>query len=75
MPDDEVYKIYLGNIKGPPGNARIASESIAGIVQPDNDTIIVDENGVITSVWPNQLTFVVKDDGHLYVRYDDPRLD
>ena len=74
MPD-EVHKIYLGNIKGPPGSSAIATDSRAGAVKPDNETIIITEDGTITSIFPSTVEFVVKDDGHLYIRYDDPRLD
>lgn len=75
MPDGEVHKIYLGNIKGPPGNSAIATSNRVGSVKPDNESIIVTEDGTITSILPTTLEFVVKDDGHLYIRYDDPRLD
>ena len=78
MPDDEVNKIYLCNIKGPPGNAgEIATVAKVGVVKPDGDTIVITEDGTISSTAKGgggaagPMNFEVRSDGHLYVVYDD----
>ena len=50
MPGDEVHKIYLGNIKGPPGDiVTIANTHRRGAVKiSDDGTILVDDEGTIS---------------------------
>ena len=77
MPVD-VHRIYLGNIKGPPGDSvNVATSDKVGIVKPDNETITVAEDGTITVIGgvgshgSGPMNFEVRSDGHLYIVYDD----